>query len=151
MSARRLAACGALTLVVGCYRYAPLVDGGSPDGSEVRLSFGPNVGPELSRILGEQTVGVDGRIASSSDSALTVEVSGTRKADDPRTIAWTGESVLIPRAAIADIQRRTLDKKRTFGIAGLAVLGAAGITLIVDGSGSKSSGDGDGGGVITPP
>jgi hypothetical protein len=138
-------------LVVGCYRYTPLVGGTPPDGSEVRLSLGQNVSPELYRILGDRTVGVDGRITRTSDSAFTVEVSGTRKADDPRTIGWSGEAVTIPRAAIASLQRRTLDKKRTFGIAGLAVLGAAGIKLLVDGIGSKSGGEDNGGGGPPPP
>ena len=146
-----LAVFAAPMLLVGCYRYAPVAGGSSPDGSEVRLSLGPNVGPDLYRILGERTVGVDGRIASSSDSAFSVEVSGTRKADDPRTIGWAGEPVTIPRSAIASIQRRTLDKKKTFGIAGIAALGAAGIALIIDGAGSKSGGDDNGGGVVTPP
>ena len=141
----------AMAIMTGCYRYAPLVGGASPDGSEVRLSLGPNVSPELYRVLGEGTVGVDGHVSSSSESELTVEVSGTRKADDPRTISWTGEPVRIPRSAIANMQRRTLDKKKTFGIAGIAALGAAGIALLIDGAGSKSGGDGNGGGVVTPP
>jgi hypothetical protein len=141
-----------LTLVVvGCYRYTPLGDGLSSAGSEVRLSLGADVSPELARVLGERTVAVDGRVTSASDSELTMEVSGTRKADDPRTISWTGETVHIPRAAIASVQRRTLDKKKTFGIAGLAVLGAAGIKLIIDGVSSESGGGDNGGGTTTPP
>jgi hypothetical protein len=151
VSGWRWAACGAITLVGGCYRYTPLVEGGSATGVEVRLSLGSNVSPELYRVLGDRTVAVEGRVTNASDSALTVSISGTRKADDVKTVAWTGEPVHIPRAAIAGVQRRTLDKKRTFGIAGLAVLGAAGIKLLVDGFGSKSGGDDNGGGGPPPP
>ena len=141
----------AMATAVGCYRYAPLADGTSADGSEVRLSLGPNVGTDLYRVLGERTVAVEGRVTSASASELTVEVSATRKADDPRTISWTGEAVHIPRAAIAGVQKRTLDKKKTFGIAGIALLGAAGIKLLVDGVSSKSGGEDNGGGTVTPP
>jgi hypothetical protein len=144
-----VASLGALTAVLGgCYRYAPLTDGSPAPGADVRLALGPGASPELFKVLGDRTEAVDGRIASAADSGYVVMVSGTRKQGETGTVSWAGERVLIPRAAIAGMQRRTLDKKRTFGVAGIAFLAAAATALIVDGLGSNSGGN-DGG--VTPP
>ena len=101
-------------------------------------------------MLGERTEAVEGRVTSASDAGYTVAVSGTRKTGETSTTAWVGEQVTIPRAAIAGVQRRTLDKKNTFGIARIAILAAAGTKLLIDGFSSKSGGD-DNGGVTPPP
>jgi len=142
---------GAVTVLVsGCYRYAPLAGGPPLPGADVRLALGAGASPELFRVLGDGTEAVEGRITGASDSGYTVAVSGTRKQGQTATTAWVGEHVLIPRGAVARVDRRTLDKKRTFGIAGIAILAAAGTKLLVDGFRSKSGGN-DGGGTTPPP
>jgi hypothetical protein len=149
--ARCVAPLSALTvLLAGCYRYAPMTDGTPGPGAEVRLALGPAASPDLFRVLGERTEAVEGRVTSASDAGYTVAVSGTRKTGETSTTAWVGEQVTIPRAAIAGVQRRTLDKKKTFGIAGIAILAAAGTKLLIDGFSSKSGGE-DNGGVTPPP
>jgi hypothetical protein len=140
-----------MALTAGCYRYAPMGNGAPAAGAEVRLALGSGATPDLFRVLGEGTTAVDGRIASASDSGYVVSISGTRKAGQTATTAWTGERVLIPRAAVTQVQGRTLDRKRTFGIAGIALLAAAGVKLLVDGQGSSSGGDDNGGGPPPPP
>lgn len=151
MSLRHAAALGAMMLIAGCYRYAAMGDGAPAAGAEVRLALGSGATPNLFRVLGEGTTAVDGRIATASDTGYVVSVSGTRKAGETATTAWAGEQVLIPRAAVAQVQRRTLDKKRTFGIAGIAILAAAATKLLIDGFSSSSGGDDNGGGPPPPP
>jgi hypothetical protein len=114
------------------------------------MALGPGVSPDLFRVVGERTETVDGRIESSADSGYVVAVSGTRKQGEASTTSWAGERVFIPRAAVASVQRRTLDKKRTFGIAGIAFLAAGAIAFLVDGAGD-SGGNNDGGGLPPPP
>jgi hypothetical protein len=149
---RAAASFGALTvLLAGCYRYTPVTDGSAAPGAEVRLALGSTASPELFRVLGDGTEAVEGRVTGASDSGYTLAVSGTRKQGQPQTIGWAGEQVLIPRAAVTGVQRRTLDKKKTFGIAGIAILAAAGTALLIDGLGSKSGGSDDGGMPPPPP
>jgi hypothetical protein len=139
-----------MLFVTGCYRYAPMAEGSPTPGAEVRLALGPSAGADLFRVLGERTEAVEGRVTSTANGDYTLAVSGTRKTGEVATTAWAGEQVTIPRAAIAGVQRRTLDKKKTFGIAGIAILAAAGTKLLIDGFSSKSGGD-DNGGVTPPP
>ena len=146
---RCVASLAALTVVGGCYRYAPMNDGTVAAGADVRLALGPSATPELYRVLGDGTEAVEGRVTSASDAGYTLSVSGTRKMGQTATTAWAGEQITIPRAAVANVQRRTLDKKKTFGIAGIAILAAAGTKLLIDGFSSKSGGSDDGG--VTPP
>ena len=138
------------TLTSGCYRYAPIGDATPEAGAEVRLALGSGATPELLRVLGDRTEAVEGRVTGTSESGYTVSVSGTRKQGETATTSWAGEQVLIPRAAVAGVQRRTLDKKRTFGIAGLAILAAVATKLLIDGVGSNSGGN-NGGGEPPPP
>ena len=148
---RCVASIGALSVFTsGCYRYAPMTNGAPAPGAEVRLALGRGASPDLFRVVGERTETVDGRIESAADSGYVVLVSGTRKQGEASTTSWAGERVLIPRAAVAGVQRRTLDKKRTFGIAGIAFLAAGAIALLVDGAGD-SGGNNDGGGIPPPP
>ena len=150
MSRRCAASFGAMSVVVaGCYRYAPMNEGTPAPGAEVRLALGPSAPPDLFRVLGDRTEAVEGRVTNASDAGYTLAVSATRKTGETVATSWAGESVTIPRAAVAGVQRRTLDKKKTFGIAGIAILAAAGTKLLIDGFSSKSGGSDDGG--VTPP
>jgi len=152
MTGLRIAALGAIAVAMAaCYRYAPIGDATPTAGAEVRLALGSGAPPELFRVLGDRTEAVEGRVTSASDTGYTVSVSGTRKQGETATTAWAGEQVLIPRTAVAGVQRRTLDKKRTFGIAGIAFLAAVATKLLVDGLGSNSGGDDNGGGPPPPP
>jgi hypothetical protein len=137
-------------LMAGCYRYAAVRDGSPAAGTDVRLALGSGASAELFRVLGDGTDAVEGRITSASDSGYTVQVRGTRKQGQTVLTAWEGEQVVIPRRAIAGVERRTLDRKRTFGIAGIAILAAAGTKLLIDGFRSKAGGN-DGGGTTPPP
>jgi len=153
--ARRAFACiGGIAYLAGCYEYQPVSGALAPTvldpGSEVRLELSSDGAARLEPLLGPRTVAVEGRIDSATDTAVVLAVSGTRKDGATASTLWSGGQVTVPRTAIAGLQRRTLDKKRTFFAAGIAVVGAVLIKVIVSAVGSDSGGD-DGGGTPTPP
>ena len=136
-----------LVLFGACYRYTP-VSGVSPDaGSVVRLDLTDAGAERLGPILGRNAVAVEGTILSASDTAFVVSMAGTRQRGE-QGLAWAGEHVVVPRTAVQTVERRSLDKKKTFLVAGFAILGAIGLKLIVSGYDALAGGD-DGG--ITPP
>ena len=141
-------------LLASCYRYTPAVAPTAATGSYVRLGL-REPGPELSRVLGAETVAVEGQIVGASDTAYTVAVAATLK---PPTISpamrrtvWASEHVTIPLSAVGTTELRSLDRGRTARVVALsAVAAAVAVRLIMTASGGASGGD-DGGGVITPP
>ena len=144
-------------LLVACYRYVPSTRDALAPGADVRLSLTPAGTSQLVSVLGNETTAVEGRVLGATDSSYVLAISGTLKtvgsngaAATSRTV-WGGDSVAIPGAAVGGVERRLLDSRRTTL---LAILGAATATatvrLVVHALGGKSTGGGDGGGVITP-
>ena len=67
-----------------------------------------------------------------------------------RTV-WAGDSVSIPKNAVASVEQRSLDSRRTAAAASVAaVLGVLAARLIVHGVGSSGSESGTGPPVVTP-
>jgi hypothetical protein len=79
-----------------------------------------------------------------------MSVTGTRKASAAEVVSWAGEQVTIPRAAVEHVQLRSLDKRRTTGVAILAILAAVAVKVIVNSASSSAGGD-EGGTPVTPP
>ena len=110
----------------------------------------------MAPVLGRGTVAAEGRLSSVTDVAYVLAVSATLKASDDGTVdttrtVWAGESVTIPRSAVAGIQARTLNRSRTataFGVG--AIVTAIAVKLIVHAAGSGGSGGDTGGTVVTP-
>ena len=147
----------ALLLLAACYRYVPSTRDALAPGAEVRLSLTPEGTSQLVPLLGNQTTAVEGRVLNASDTAYVLALSGTLKSlgangssSVSRTI-WAGDSVAIPGVVVGTVERRRLDSRRTTL---LAIVGAACATatvrVLVHALGGKSSGGGDGGGVIMP-
>jgi hypothetical protein len=142
-------------LLAGCYRYAPVGGPATPNGAYVRFALLQPTSPELRRVLGAETVAIEGQVVSASDVAYTVAVAAALK---PPTVSpamrrtiWAGEQVVIPREAIGGTELRSLDRKRTTRVFALgAVAAVLAVKLIVSTTGSSSGGGDDGGGV-TPP
>jgi len=154
MSVLKLAA---LLLLAACYRYVPSTRDALAPGAEVRVALTPAGTSQLVPVLGNQTTAVEGRVLNATDTSYVLALSGTLKSlggngssSVSRTI-WAGDSVAIPGLAVGGVERRLLDSKRTTL---LAIVGTAAATatvrVLVHAFGGKSSGGGDGGGVITP-
>jgi hypothetical protein len=138
----------ALLLTGACYRYSPATSVAPSAGDVVRLDLTAAGMSRLQNILGRDAIAVEGSILSADDSSYVVSVSGTRQRESQATLSWAGERVVIPRAAVQSVERRSLDKKKTWLIAGAIILGAVALKAIIAGFDALAGGD-DGG--ITPP
>jgi hypothetical protein len=153
---RRLAAF-ALPLFAGaCYRYSAIEPTAAVPASEVRLNLTPAGSLALVSTLGVATAAAEGRIVRLTDDAYVLAVSSTLKRADEnpesmtRTV-WAGESVSIPKSAVAGVEQRSLDRRRTTIAASVAtVLGVLAARIIVHGVGSSGSESGTGPPVVTP-
>lgn len=129
----------------GCYRYAPM-DVESPAlGSPVRVQLTDAGALTMAPLIGARIESVDGRITSAADTGLTLSVTGTidRFGNE---VPWRGEQVMIPRAALAGFQRRTLDRKRSYLFGGVAVglVAAVGVGFGISGNGGDGRGSSTG-------
>lgn len=115
-------ALAALLTLPGCYRLAPL-DTETPDaGSEVRLGLTDAGSVQLAHLVGPRIEAIEGRTVQVSDSALVVAVSSAfDRAGVERP--WNHEQLSVPLGAIDQIQRRELDRKKTWFVSGASVVG----------------------------
>lgn len=144
-SLRRPALAVVVAASAGCYRYAP-VDSVHPDqGSEIRVRLTDEGAIKLGPMVGNRVEFVDGRVISSVDTAITVSVSSTTDRLGSE-VPWRGEQVVVPRPAISGLERRTLDKRRSYvagGIAaGLVAAVGIGFNLAGNGGGTRTGGTG---------
>ena len=130
-----------LTTTAACYRYAP-VNGLAPDrGTEVRVRLTDGGAVALAPLIGNRVETVDGRISDAGDTSLVVAVRMTTDRTGTE-LPWTGEPVTIPRSAVAGVETRTFDRRRTL-LVSLGAIGAvvlAGLAFDIAGFGGGSDG-----------
>jgi hypothetical protein len=150
-SASRTARAMVLTVAAAstaCYRYVPSAGSDLQVGEEVRVRLTSNGSVDLQSLVGTDVVAIDGRVTAKSDSGYALAIGGTTKRAGAAAV-WSGEPVTVPRNAIAAVEHRVLNKKKTLLMSALGVAGAALMAVVVSAvSGSGSSGP-DGG--TTPP
>src|SRR5262249_26634635 len=143
-------------LAGGCYRYVPIGPNAAAPTYDVRLTLTAAGALSLAPTLGRSTTLVEGTILSVTDSTYLLAVSSTLKpdAEDATSVTrmvWAGESVSIPRSAVAGVEQRSLDHRRTAMAMGVATaLGVLAAKIIVHGIGSSGSESGSGTPVVTP-
>ena len=122
--ARRLIIVLALALLtVGCYRLTP-IEGAVPDaGSDVRVGLTDAGSARLAPQIGPRIGAIDGRALQSNDSAIVLAVAAV-VSQNGRSIAWSQERLSVPREAVSSLRTRVLDRKKTWIVAGLSVVGA---------------------------
>jgi hypothetical protein len=96
--------------------------------------------------VGENEQRFDGRIISLTDTAYLVAMSATLKRTEVRPTVWTGEQLLIPRAAVSQFELRELDRPRTLRTAALYTVGLVALGALVFSIRGMASADG-----TTPP
>lgn len=77
----------------------------------------------MAPLIGPRIDAIDGRMMQSTDTALVVAVQAV-VSQSGRSMAWSMERLSVPRSAVASIRTRTLDRRKTWITAGLAVVGA---------------------------
>ena len=129
----------------GCYRYTPIDSQAPALGSEVRVRLTDAGAVTLGPLVGNRVELVDGRIASVADTALTLSVTGTTDRLGVE-VPWKGEQVSFPRSALAGLERRSLDRGKSYMVGGIAAgvvaLVGVGFTIAGNGGGAQTGGTG---------
>ena len=142
-----LVACALLVSSTSCYRLIATEGGAPAVGRELVLELSERGGIDLAPQLGVQLKSVTGRITDFRENAYKVAVTQTNSRSGVETI-WRGEEVSIGRDLVVSVAERRLDKRRSWLVAGLSVVGAAlagsafGINTGLDGLfGGRGGGD----------
>ena len=109
--------------LASCYRLTP-IEGGTPErGLDVRLVLSDEGSVRLAPTIGPRISALDGRVLEASDTAIVLAVQSVT-AQSGRTMGWSQERLAVPRTAVSSVRTRTLDRKRSWIVAGLTVVGA---------------------------
>ena len=128
-----------------CYRYTP-IDSSSPAlGSEVRLRLTDAGAITMAPLVGNRIEVVDGHISSVADTSVTLSVTQTTDRLGSE-VTWKGEQVVFPRTTVAGLERRSLDKGKSYLVGGITagLVAAVGIGFSITGSGSNGQSSGTG-------
>jgi hypothetical protein len=119
-----------------CYRYSPIDATPSALGADVRVRLTDAGAITLAPYVGNRVELIDGRVSSVADTALTIAVTGTTDRLGVET-PWRGEQVTIPRSLLAEFQGRSLDRRRSFVVGGIAagLVAAVGVGFGIAGNG----------------
>jgi hypothetical protein len=110
-------------MLAGCYRFVP-IEGATPDrGQEVRLTLSDEGSVRMAALIGPRISAIDGRVLEPGDTAIVLAVQAV-VAQSGRSMNWSQERLTVPRSAVSSIRTRTLDRKRSWIVAGLSVVGA---------------------------
>ena len=128
-----------------CYRYTPIESSSPALGSEVRLRLTDAGAITMAPLVGNRIEVVDGHVSSLADTSVTLSVTGTidRLGSE---VTWKGEQVVFPRTTVAGLERRSLDKGKSYLVGGITagLVAAVGIGFSISGSGSSGQSSGTG-------
>ena len=136
------------SLLAGCYSYRAAPPGSLVTGAAVRLRLTPDGTMALTESAGLRLRTVDGSLQGvRTDGALMV-LPGDVTTIDGDSLPWRRGVLTIPVQALERTERRTLDRRRTTGFAGViagAFVGAVYFTLrSIWGGGGSTMGQGPG-------
>jgi hypothetical protein len=135
-----------LCVLCGCYESVPIEINRIEPGTKIRVTLTDAGTDSLARYLGPGVQQVDGKLISTTDSRLSLGVSSVamRSGQDQ---FWKGETVAIPRSALATVQQRKLNKPKSLLLGGALIAALASLRLsgVVGGNSSGSGGNGHGG------
>jgi hypothetical protein len=137
----------ALVGVTACFHYEPLGDRPPAAGAMVRVHLTDPGALELAPVLGPGAREVDGVLVGVPDTAFVVSVSAVAR--EGARITWAGETVSLPRHAVAFMERRTIDRTRS-AIAAGGTLAAVLLTARLARNAGGSAPGTDGGGPPAP-
>jgi hypothetical protein len=113
---------GVAPAAFGCYQYAPLeTSTGVQAGEHIAVEITDRGRAELGVRLGSGVLRLEGTLTRADSADIEMNVWRVAQIDGP-TARWSGESVRFNRAYASSLQTRTLNRGRTYLMAG-AVLG----------------------------
>jgi len=114
---------GVLPAALGCYQYAPLdTSTGVQAGEHVAVEITDRGRAELSDRLGSGVLRLEGTLTRTDSVELVMNVWRVAQISGPPA-RWSGESIRFKREFASSVQARTLNRGKTFAVAGAAVVG----------------------------
>lgn len=115
---------------------------------DYRTTLSAGAAAALESVLGKGVVVFDGTLRSESTDAWRFSVTRTRTREG-RVAIWSGEVIDVQRSDVAHLERRVLDRPKTFRTAILGVLGGIAVGLAIKGVAGRDNGTG-GGPIVNP-
>lgn len=145
MQFRRL--CAVIAVVpaaLGCYSYAPLeTSAGVQAGEHIAVEITDRGRAELSDRLGSGVLRLEGTLTRTDSADLVMNVWRVAQIGGP-TERWSGESVRLKREYASSVQTRTLNRGKTYLVAGGVVAGLVLFTKTFDLLGFATGGEDNG-------
>lgn len=114
---------GVIPAASGCYQYSPLdTTTGVQAGEHVAVEITDRGRTELSSRLGSGVLRLEGTLTRTDSVDLEMNVWRVAQISGPIS-RWSGESVRFKREYASRVQTRTLNRVKTFAVAGAAVVG----------------------------
>lgn len=116
---------GVVPAALGCYQYAPLdTSTGVQAGEHVAVEISDRGRAELGDRLGSGVLRLEGTLTRADSADIVMNVWRVASINGGPTARWSGESVRFNRAYASRMQTRTLNRPRTFLMAGAVVAGS---------------------------
>ena len=135
----------AAVLTVGCYTYTPVDSSRLASGQPVRVTLTEEGSFRVASFIGPYGNALDGKITENDDSTLVMSVTQVKRRSGVEE-TWKGETVRIPRAAVAAVTLPKLSRTRSVLAAGGVVAAALGLAAALGGASSLGGRRGGGGG-----
>ena len=112
-----------LPAAAGCYKYVPLdTSAGIPAGEHVAVDITDRGRAELGDRIGSGVIRLEGTVAQADSQNMVMNV--WRVAQIGGTVSrWSGESVRFRRDFVAGVHTRTLNRAKTYLVAGAVTVG----------------------------
>jgi hypothetical protein len=114
---------GVVPVALGCYTYAPLdTSAGVQAGEHIAVDITDRGRAELGDRLGSGVLRLEGTLSRTDSIDLVMNVWRVAHFSGP-TSRWSGEEVRLKREYASRMQSRTLNRGKTYFVAGAAVVG----------------------------
>lgn len=108
-----------LPFVAACYNYAPIDPSDITSGTDVRVRVSAAAGEQIAPLLGSTSARLlSGTVIQPGRDTMVVEVPTTVRAEVGASMQTLNQRVSIARRDILEMERRTLDRRRTNVLAG---------------------------------
>lgn len=114
---------GVVPAALGCFQYSPLdTSTGVQAGEHVAVEITDRGRAELSDRLGSGVLRLEGTLTRTDSVELVMNVWRVAQVSGPPS-RWSGESIRLRREYASRVQARTLNRTRTFVVAGAVAVG----------------------------
>lgn len=115
---------GVIPAALGCYNYVPLdTSTGVQAGEHIAVEITDRGRAELSDRLGSGVIRLEGTLTQADSVDMVMNVWRVASIGGGPTARWSGETVRFKREYASRVQARTLNRGKTYLVAGAAVAG----------------------------